>query len=612
MEPPGPPGPPGPPREALFRPRPLLLRVLQDGGARGDTFTYSQVLFYLDAYVKAKGLAHPQRRHLVACSGDLLGAALGTSSFSMAVPRKLCALISKNLAGVELPESSSPLGSRGEARNPHELGSELKESVHGLWQDSLSPSVCARPATSSERSPTEAEGSVTEVACAQPRSLQKSEGLPLSLVGGLCDSRPGQSHSHHSGPMTSTLESVQEPWEEHPPPAGNTRLSTSSERRPPSETESLIELPCGIPRKRKKSDDNVSFSFGGCGIFSGMGPGQSGTSGAFPSNPELVQETGEELLSPSVDPRPSASSEKPPGQTEDRMDKIPFGQARSLEKSECGLLPACEGFSGHNTNALAGAHLLNPESVQEPWEEHPSHVVDPRLVTSSGRPLSETGPVSRPQEEPAASPANGVDELPCEQPGTLPMSEDSPHSCNACLGSSDLFSEGSHSSLAGPISSCLDEDTISESDQFSVAYEVESDDYSTTEEEDELGLALEGSGLCRMCKQMNPHQLQQPDNGGTQGEPSPPPGQAGVAESGDAGAEAVPAVTESLRVPSNGLSLSEPCILCLSQPKNGCIVHGATGHLVTCYSCARRLQRRHKPCPVCRQPIRLTVLIYLL
>ncbi|NXE95486.1 MDM2 ligase, partial [Menura novaehollandiae] len=54
----------------------------------------------------------------------------------------------------------------------------------------------------------------------------------------------------------------------------------------------------------------------------------------------------------------------------------------------------------------------------------------------------------------------------------------------------------------------------------------------------------------------------------------------------------------------------EPCVICQSRPKNGCIVHGKTGHLMSCFTCAKKLKKRNKPCPVCRQPIQMIVLTY--
>ncbi|XP_042371859.1 E3 ubiquitin-protein ligase Mdm2-like, partial [Plectropomus leopardus] len=58
-------------------------------------------------------------------------------------------------------------------------------------------------------------------------------------------------------------------------------------------------------------------------------------------------------------------------------------------------------------------------------------------------------------------------------------------------------------------------------------------------------------------------------------------------------------------------SCLDPCLICQSRPKNGCIVHGRTGHLMSCYVCARKLKKRNKLCPVCRLPIQSVVLTYL-
>ncbi|XP_006147353.1 E3 ubiquitin-protein ligase Mdm2 isoform X4 [Tupaia chinensis] len=58
------------------------------------------------------------------------------------------------------------------------------------------------------------------------------------------------------------------------------------------------------------------------------------------------------------------------------------------------------------------------------------------------------------------------------------------------------------------------------------------------------------------------------------------------------------------------LNAIEPCVICQGRPKNGCIVHGKTGHLMACFTCAKKLKKRNKPCPVCRQPIQLIVLTY--
>uniref|UniRef100_A0A8C6WQT1 MDM2 proto-oncogene n=1 Tax=Neogobius melanostomus TaxID=47308 RepID=A0A8C6WQT1_9GOBI len=67
-------------------------------------------------------------------------------------------------------------------------------------------------------------------------------------------------------------------------------------------------------------------------------------------------------------------------------------------------------------------------------------------------------------------------------------------------------------------------------------------------------------------------------------------------------------VSAELRLPDSCL---DPCVICQSRPKNGCIVHGRTGHLMSCYVCARKLKKRNKLCPVCRMPIQSVILTYL-
>ncbi|KAK9525929.1 hypothetical protein VZT92_016596 [Zoarces viviparus] len=67
-------------------------------------------------------------------------------------------------------------------------------------------------------------------------------------------------------------------------------------------------------------------------------------------------------------------------------------------------------------------------------------------------------------------------------------------------------------------------------------------------------------------------------------------------------------VSAEWRLPDSCL---DPCLICQSRPKNGCIVHGGTGHLMSCYVCARKLKKRNKLCPVCRLPIQSVILTYL-
>ena len=53
------------------------------------------------------------------------------------------------------------------------------------------------------------------------------------------------------------------------------------------------------------------------------------------------------------------------------------------------------------------------------------------------------------------------------------------------------------------------------------------------------------------------------------------------------------------------------CSICLNAPKNAVLVHGHTGHQISCYRCAKRLYRRGKPCPVCRRRIQKVIRNFL-
>ncbi|ESO93364.1 hypothetical protein LOTGIDRAFT_232765 [Lottia gigantea] len=54
------------------------------------------------------------------------------------------------------------------------------------------------------------------------------------------------------------------------------------------------------------------------------------------------------------------------------------------------------------------------------------------------------------------------------------------------------------------------------------------------------------------------------------------------------------------------------CVVCLSRPKTGSIIHGSSGHQVCCFKCAKQLKRKKKACPVCRRPIQKVIRNYLL
>lgn len=94
--------------------------------------------------------------------------------------------------------------------------------------------------------------------------------------------------------------------------------------------------------------------------------------------------------------------------------------------------------------------------------------------------------------------------------------------------------------------------------------------------------------------------------------PPPPPLVPDLERSVSAPLPTIPDLERSVsaewRLPESCL---DPCLICQSRPKNGCIVHGRTGHLIACYVCARKLKKRNKLCPVCRLPIQSVILTYV-
>lgn len=53
--------------------------------------------------------------------------------------------------------------------------------------------------------------------------------------------------------------------------------------------------------------------------------------------------------------------------------------------------------------------------------------------------------------------------------------------------------------------------------------------------------------------------------------------------------------------------MDEPCLICLCNSRTATIVHGETGHIACCLTCARLLKGRGDKCPVCRLPIDLVI-----
>ena len=78
-------------------------------------------------------------------------------------------------------------------------------------------------------------------------------------------------------------------------------------------------------------------------------------------------------------------------------------------------------------------------------------------------------------------------------------------------------------------------------------------------------------------------------------------------------------VSHNTPITTSALSVASPrkdgsqncCQLCFNGPKDAVLVHGKSGHQMCCYSCAKRLRRYGKPCPICRRQIQRVIRNYV-
>ncbi|XP_021492061.1 protein Mdm4 isoform X3 [Meriones unguiculatus] len=55
----------------------------------------------------------------------------------------------------------------------------------------------------------------------------------------------------------------------------------------------------------------------------------------------------------------------------------------------------------------------------------------------------------------------------------------------------------------------------------------------------------------------------------------------------------------------------KPCSVCEKRPRDGNIIHGKTGHMTTCFHCARRLKKSGASCPACKKEIQLVIKVFI-
>ncbi|KAL7532888.1 hypothetical protein ACHAXR_004911 [Thalassiosira sp. AJA248-18] len=80
-----------------------------------------------------------------------------------------------------------------------------------------------------------------------------------------------------------------------------------------------------------------------------------------------------------------------------------------------------------------------------------------------------------------------------------------------------------------------------------------------------------------------------------------------MSTSSSCGLPAMDAIRESSSDSHHHNSNMNRCLICLSDERTATIVHGETGHIACCLTCARILKARGDNCPVCRLPIDLVI-----
>ncbi|XP_069085285.1 E3 ubiquitin-protein ligase Mdm2 [Pleurodeles waltl] len=447
--------------EALVKPKPLLLKLLKFAGAQNDTFTMKEVIYYLGQYIMAKQLYDERQQHIVHCSNDLLGELFGVQNFSVKEPRRLYAMISKNLITVSQQES---------------------------------PVVCS---------------SVKDSSLLESESVVKDS-----------QEKPAAASSTY-GPTTSS------------------QRRTRSENEDNSSNEAFGER----QRKRHKSD-SISLTFDeslSWYVISGL---RRDRSGSDTTDSCSVQN----LDSPSV------------SDSESDQFSVEF-DVESLYSEE-----------------------YNEDDDQEITDNDDDEVYQVTIFKAEDTDADSF------DADPEISEADYWKCTNCEE-----MNPPLPRHCHRCW--------------------TLCKDWLP--DEKNTKVEKHNLKHLRDLDED-LGFDVPD---CKKAKLVESKELnEEEDIGGetSQSQETEDYSQPSTSGSIISNSQEDPAemkreetqVKEDLMESTLPLTSLEPCVICQTRPKNGCIVHGRTGHLMACFTCAKKLKRRNKPCPVCRQPIQMIVLTY--
>ncbi|XP_053320794.1 E3 ubiquitin-protein ligase Mdm2 isoform X2 [Spea bombifrons] len=455
-------------QEIFVKPKPLLLKLLKTAGAETDTFTMKEVIYHLGQYIKAKQLYDEKQQHIVHCSNDPLGELFGVQSFSVKEPRRLYAMISKNLVTAGSKDSSDTISNDSDSSSISHKQNTPKESTQYV-QEKLIPSASG----SSQRK----TNSETEDNSSPPPEQQRRR--------------------HKSDSISLTFDQSLSWWV-----ISGLRRERNSESTDTTSCNTEIEIPSASDNSdwldQDSDSDQFSVEFEVESVYS---------DDYSPSGDEQgLTDEGDDDVNDEVYQVTIYQAE----------DADSFDEDTEISEADYWKCSDCE-----EINPPLPSHCNRCWALRKDWL--------PEEKKGKSEPVKRKTMVETEENE-------GVD-----------------------------VPDGKKAKLTG-------------SQDLSVEKQVDEVLQCSQETEDFSQPSTSGSVASCSQEESKEHEREE--------------------------------VREESAESSLPLSSVEPCVICQSRPKNGCIIHGRTGHLMACFTCARKLKKRNKPCPVCRQPIQMIVLTY--
>nr|XP_032827354.1 E3 ubiquitin-protein ligase Mdm2-like isoform X2 [Petromyzon marinus]XP_032827363.1 E3 ubiquitin-protein ligase Mdm2-like isoform X2 [Petromyzon marinus] len=578
-------------KEDLVRPVPLLLRLLQSVGAKSDTFTVQQVIHHLGQYIKTKQLYDKQRQHIVHCKGDPLGEVFGVESFSLKEPSSssgsVGALLAKALfiAATDKRKDHTGVGD-GAVKESSLAAADGDNKQVALVVDSVRQGDSPHGGSTS----TPMTGTTT-VAAKRRRDSECGSGVVAAGSPEEEDSGAKRPRAPSPAPPCWNDDDQGVPWWflrslPHTLDRVSTASSTDICSRRGYETAVVTDSSDDLWFLDESNSDQFSVEFEVESIHSEDydGEGEDGESGERSSDDEVYDVT--------VIYSDSQSSYNESSDAE-------FPEEDGWRCTECSetnhpMHGYCQRCWCLRKDWLpdAAQQQQQQQEQQQQQQQHTTTTTTTTLPTTMGSPAAPRGVFTMP----------GI--------ATALLEE---------ALARDIDSDDGHDEIDGRRSKkAADED-----DEYEKVYEkVYEKEYEKEEEagmrgpsgaathtlrcgsedeqepeEDEYEEDVDDDG--KMKKSSKSEALQPADVVSAASSASASSAYQNDGRSGSGGA-------------NNACTLLDMCIICQHEPRSCTIVHGKTGHLVTCYMCAKKLKRRNKPCPVCRSPIQAVIKTYLL